>query len=56
MTLAVLIGAAILLSAGYLLRMQGLNTLEFRAGRIRLVRGQAAAAEKADSTRGQRET
>ena len=49
MTLAVLIGAAILLSAGYLLRRQGLDTLEFRAGRIRLVRGPAPTAEKAES-------
>ena len=55
MTLPVLIGAAILLSAGYLLRRQGLDTLEFRAGQIRLVRGQALAAEEADST-GQRQT
>jgi hypothetical protein len=38
MTLAILIGAAILLSAGYILRRQSLDTLEFRAGQIRLVR------------------
>jgi hypothetical protein len=38
MTLAILIGAAILLSAGYILRRQGLDTLEFRTRRIRLVR------------------
>ena len=38
MTFAVLIGAAILLSAGYILRRQRLDTLEFRAGRIRLAR------------------
>jgi len=56
MTLAILIGAAILLSAGYVLRRQDLDTLEFRAGRIRLVRGPASAAEKADSTRRPRET
>jgi hypothetical protein len=51
MTLALLIGAAILLGAGYVLRRQGLDTLEFRDGRIRLVRGQALAAEKAASHR-----
>jgi hypothetical protein len=51
MTLALLIGAAILLGAGYVLRRQGLDTLEFRDGRIRLVRVPAPAAEKADSTR-----
>ena len=35
MTLAILIGvAAILLSAGYVVRRQRLDTLEFRAGRI----------------------
>ena len=56
MTFAVLICAAILLGAGYLLRRQGLDTLEFRAGRIRLVRGPAPTAEKAENTRGQRET
>ena len=38
MTLAILIGAAMLVSAGYVLRRQGLDTLEFRAGRIHLVR------------------
>ena len=46
MTLAILIGAAILLSAGYILRRQGLDTLEFRVGQIRLVRAQAPAVEK----------
>jgi hypothetical protein len=56
MTLAVLTGAAILLSAGYVLRKQDFDTLEFRAGRIRLVRVQAPAAEKTDSTRRQSET
>ena len=56
MTLAILIGAAILLSAGYVLRRQRLDTLDFRAGRIRLVRVPAPAAEKADSTRRQSET
>jgi hypothetical protein len=57
MTLAILISAAaVLFSTGYILRRQRLDTLEFRGGRIRLVRGQALAAEKADSTRGQRET
>ncbi|HWI66914.1 MAG TPA: hypothetical protein VNS88_00800 [Nitrospiraceae bacterium] len=55
MTLAVLIGAAIL-SAGYVLRRQGLDTLDFRAGQIRLVRVPAPAAEKADGTRRQSET
>ena len=39
MTLAILIGvAAILFSAGYVVRRQRLDTLEFRAGRTRLVR------------------
>ena len=56
MTLAILIGAAILLSAGYILRRQGLDTLDFRAGQIRLVRAPASAAEKADSTRRRRKT
>ena len=51
MTLAILISAAILLSAGYILRRQGLDTLEFRAGRIRLVRAQVPAAEKIGSNR-----
>jgi hypothetical protein len=46
MTWTILIGAAILLSAGYILRRQGLDTLEFRAGRIRLVRGQTLVVEK----------
>ena len=49
MTWAILIGAAILLSAGYILRRQGLDTLEFRAGRIRLVQSQVPL--KADSNR-----
>jgi hypothetical protein len=51
MTLTILIGAAILLSAGYLLRRQGLDTLEFRAGRIRLARRQVRAAETAGDNR-----
>ena len=55
MTLAVLIGAAIL-SAGYVLRRQRLDTLDVRAGQIRLVRVPAPAAEKADGTRRQSET
>lgn len=38
MTLAILIGAATLLSVGYILRRQDLDTLELRAGQIRLVR------------------
>ena len=39
MTLAILISAAaVLFSAGYILRRQRLDTLEFRGGRIRLVR------------------
>ena len=33
-----LTGAAILLSAGYILRRQRLDTLDVRAGQIRLVR------------------
>ena len=46
MTLAILISAAaVLFSAGYILRRQRLDTLEFRAGRIRLVRGQALAVK-----------
>lgn len=40
MTLAVLIGAAILLNAGYLWRRRRLDALAFRAGRIRLAQGQ----------------
>ena len=53
MTLAILIGAAaILFSAGYILRRQRLDTLEFRAGRIRLVRGQALAVKKPAATEG----
>jgi hypothetical protein len=56
MPLAIVVGAAILLGAGYLLRRQSLDTLEFRDGRIRLVRVPAPAAENADSTRRQRET
>jgi hypothetical protein len=47
MTFAILIGAAALLfSAGYILRSQRLDTLEFRAGRIRLVRDPAPASKK----------
>jgi hypothetical protein len=52
MTLAILISAAaVLFSAGYILRRQRLDTLEFRGGRIRLVQGQASAAEKAPTNR-----
>ena len=51
MTLAIVIGAAILLSAGYILQGQGLDTLEFRAGRIRLVLDDAPAAEETGSNR-----
>jgi hypothetical protein len=47
MAFAILIAAAaILFSAGYILRRQGLDTLDFRAGQIRLVRAPAPAAEK----------
>ena len=46
MTLAILLGAAILLSAGYILQRQGLDTLEFRSGRIRLVRSDSAGTTK----------
>ena len=56
MTLAILIGAAILLSAGYILRRQRLDTLDFRAGQIRLVRAQAPAAEKVRQQQERRET
>ena len=35
MTMAILTGAAILLSAGYILRRQRLDTLDVRAGQIR---------------------
>ena len=42
MTLAILIGVAILLSAGYISRRQGLDTLEIRAGRIRLARSSSS--------------
>jgi hypothetical protein len=38
MALAILMGAAILFSAGFILWRQRLDTLEFRAGRIHLVR------------------
>lgn len=51
MTLAILIGAAILLSAGYILRRQGIDTLEFRAGRIRLVRSDSAGTTKQPGSR-----
>ena len=51
MTLAILIGAAILLSVGYILRRQCLDTLEFRAGQIRLVQGQTPVVEKSGSNR-----
>jgi hypothetical protein len=46
MTLAVLIGAAILLSAGYILQRRGIDTLELRSGRIRLVRSDSAKKSK----------
>jgi hypothetical protein len=50
MTFAILIGAAaVLFSAGYILRRQRLDTLEFRAGRIRLVQSRAPAAKKVGS-------
>jgi hypothetical protein len=42
MTLAILIGAAILLSTGYILRRQSLDALEFRAGQILLVRSDSS--------------
>jgi hypothetical protein len=51
MTMVVLIGAAILLSAGYILRMRGIDTLEFRAGRIRLVRSDSAEKTKRRGSR-----
>ena len=51
MTLAILISAVILTSAAYILRSQRLATREFRGGRIRLVRGQAPAAENAGSNK-----
>jgi hypothetical protein len=52
MTFAIVIGAtAILFSAGYILRRQRLDTLELRAGRIRLVQGQTPVIEKSGSNR-----
>jgi hypothetical protein len=48
MTLVILIGAAILLSAGFILQVQRLDML--RAGRIRLA-GSSAHAGKARSNR-----
>lgn len=46
MTLAILVSAAVILfSAGYILRRQRLDALEFRAGQIRLVRDQALAVK-----------
>ena len=51
MTLAIVIGAAILLSAGYFLRRQGLETLECGSGRIRFGQAQAGAAETAGDNR-----
>ena len=51
MTFVILISAAaILFSAGYILRRQRNDTLEFRAGRIRLVRGQALAVRQTGAT------
>ena len=50
MTWPILISAAVLFSAaGFMLRRQRLDTLELRAGRIRLVRGQALVVEKSCS-------
>jgi hypothetical protein len=46
MTLAILIGAAILLSAGYILRKQGIDTLEYRASRICLVRSDSVIRKR----------
>ena len=47
MTFTILVGAtAILFSAGYILRRQRLDALEFRAGQIRLVRDQALAVKR----------
>ena len=50
MTWPILISAAVLFSAaGFMLRRQRLDTLELRAGRIRLVRGQSLVDEKSRS-------
>ena len=50
MTWPILISAAVLFSAaGFMLRRQRLDTLELRAGRIRLVRGQSLVVEKSRS-------
>ena len=46
MTLAVLIGAAILLSAGYILHRLVIDTLYLRSGLIRLVRIDRAKKSK----------
>ena len=52
MTLAILISAAVLFSAAdFMLRRQRLDTLELRAGRIRLVQGQTPVIEKSRSKR-----
>jgi hypothetical protein len=51
MALAILIGAAILVSAGYILQRQSIDTLEFRAGRIRLVRGDSARTRNGAGSR-----
>jgi hypothetical protein len=51
MTLAILIGTAILLSAGYILRRQDLDAREFRAGRIRLAGAKCPPPKKAGSNR-----
>jgi hypothetical protein len=51
MTLTVLIGAAIVLSAGYILQSRGIDTLELRAGRIRLVRSDSARKSKLRGSR-----
>jgi hypothetical protein len=52
MTWAFLISAAVLFSAaGFMLRRQCLDTLELRAGQIRLVRGQSLVVEKSRGNR-----
>ena len=51
MTIAILIGDALLLSAVYLLQRRGIDTVEFQAGRVRFVQGQAFAAEEVISHR-----
>jgi hypothetical protein len=46
MTLAIFVGAAILVSTGYILQRQSIDTLQFRVGRIRLIQGQRPSIEK----------